>query len=272
MRKTYYRNLSSLSVSLLLGFSSLYSATALAAHSWEGPYMGAYVGGAVGDNKVSTDVGDITDVSYFASSANSDAVNHAGSYTAHPGSAIVGIQLGQNWVYKEIVYGVVFDYGALPLDSSDSTTELYPDGSGSFSTKTSMNTHWSFTLRGRVGYPTILRRWPSLLYVTGGMAIADVKVKNSFSDTASTAGVGESSHSQNQIGWTAGLGIELASSNNISVDLEYLYIQLPSVKTTGTISNTGGGFGIPVGSLNSTFSTTGKLRANLFKLGLNYRF
>lgn len=272
MRSKHHRSLPRISTSLLFTLCTIQSATVLAAPSWEGFYLGGYVGGAVAENKVSTDVGGVNDISYFSTTDNSESVEHAGSYTKNPGSAIVGIEAGHDWLYNNMVYGIVLDYGALPLSSSEKENRAYPDGSGNYTIKTSMKTDWSFTLRGRVGYPSQVKRWPSLLYVTGGLAMANVEMKNRFSDTTGTAGAGESSFTENKIGWTAGVGMEILSADNLSVDLEYLYIQLPSAKTTGTISNTGGGFGIPVGSLNSIFATEGKLRANLFKLGLNYRF
>lgn len=128
-----------------------------------------------------------------------------------------------------------------------------------------------FTLRGRLGYEVPLR-WPTLFYVTGGMAVTQLKVNNSYSDNSAFGGIGASSFSNNQIGWTAGLGLELLAYDNLSVDLEYSYVHVPSVSTTSTISNTQGGFGIPAQSLISPFSTNASFHASLLKLGVNYRF
>ena len=97
-------------------------------------------------------------------------------------------------------------------------------------------------------------------------------MNNNFSDSTASAGAGGTDTSQNQIGWTLGAGIDLASFSHTTLDLEYLYVNVPSVKTTSSIYNSAGGFGIPAQSMNSPFSTTGKFHANLFKIALNYRF
>jgi outer membrane immunogenic protein len=113
---------------------------------------------------------------------------------------------------------------------------------------------------------------PSFAYLTGGMAMTQLKVSNSFNDNSALAGAGSSHTSQNQIGWTAGAGIEVAVRDHVSVDFEYLYVRVPSVKTMGSISNAEAGFGIPPLSMNSPFSTSADFNANIFKIGLNYRF
>jgi opacity protein-like surface antigen len=58
----------------------------------------------------------------------------------------------------------------------------------------------------------------------------------------------------------------------VYVDLEYLYVSVPSVRTTDSIANTQGGFGIPEQSMISSISSTTNFHANVFKIGLNYRF
>lgn len=262
---------------LLISFSMLASVVVLAATpKWQGPYVGAYLGGGLGNHHASTNVGTVTNTSYFLTSADINAVNNAGTSVKNPISAIAGIQAGHDWVRKHMVYGIAFDYSLLSLSSSkDVNNVTYPDNSDTYSVHTSMRTNWLFTLRGRLGHQTILhwpKSWPSLLYITGGMAIAQLKVNNNFSDSSPYAGAGGSSPSKNEIGWTAGTGIELASFDHASVVLEYLYVNMPSIKTTSYISNTAGGFGIPIQSQTSPFSTTGHFHTNLLKIGFNYRF
>ncbi len=240
--------------------------------TWQGPYVGAYLGGGFGNNHVSTNAGSVTGTSYFTTSADINAVTNAGTWTKDPSTVIAGIQAGHDWVWKQMVYGVALDYSALPLSSSSTTNNIYPDNPNQYSVDTSMQTNWLFTLRGRLGYQTMLLPLPNFIYLTGGMAMANLKVKNGFTDNAALVGAGNSSTSQNQIGWTAGAGIEIATLDHLSVELEYLYVSVPSIKTPGSISNTEGGFGIPAQSLTNPFSTTANFHANLFKIGLNYRF
>jgi outer membrane immunogenic protein len=247
--------------------------------TWQGPYVGVYLGEGFGSHRTSTDAGTVvTDAdtdsitSYFVTSDDINAVNNAGRLNKNPNAVIAGIEAGQNWAWKKLVYGVALDYGTLPLSSSNNVNNMtYPDNSDQYSIHTTMRTNWLFTLRGRLGYQTLLH-WPTLIYATGGMALTQLKVSNDFSDNSSFAGAGESYNNSNEIGWTLGAGIELALSNHLSADLEYSHIGLPSVRTTGSISNTQGGFGIPTNSMTNPFSTTGQFQANLLKVGLKYRF
>lgn len=264
-RKTVY-------VFASLLFSFLLPASVLATpFTWQGPYVGVYIGGGFGNNRLSTNAGSVTDTSYFTTTANINAVNNTGTWTKNPDTAIVGIQAGHDWVCKQMVYGVVVDYGTLHLSSSRTETNTFPNNIDQYSLHTTMRTNWLFTLDGKLGYQTRLYL-PSLFYFTGGMAITQLKVSNIFNDNSALVGAGDSSHSQNEIGWTAGIGLEVAIFENISLNVEYKYINVPSVKTTSFISNTQEGFGIPLQSFNSSFATTGTFYANIFKIGLNYRF
>ncbi len=239
---------------------------------WQGSYLGAYLGGGFGNSDLTTHTGTVTSTSYFITTADINAVNYAGTSGNNLNTVIAGVQAGHDWVWKQMLYGVVMDYGMLSLNSTNRVNgNTYPDNSDQYSIFTSLRTNWLFTLRGRLGYLVTLR-WPSVLYLTGGMAMTQLKVKNNFSDNSSYVGTGGNTTSQNQLGWTAGAGIELLTWEHASVDLEYLYVSIPSVKTTSSISNTAGGFGVPVQSLTSSFSTKGELYTSLLKVALNYRF
>lgn len=238
---------------------------------WQNPYVGVYLGGGFGNNHVSTNTGSDTNTSYFTTSADINAVNSAGGWQKEPNAMIMGLQMGHDWIWNQMAYGVALDYGTLPLSSSSTVNSTYPDNSDKYSIGTSISTNWLFTLRGKLGYPKMLK-YPSLFYLTGGMALTKLKVSHHFNDNSSLAGAGVSDSAQNQIGWTIGAGIDVAAFKHTSVNLEYLYIDMPSIKTTSSISNTQAGFGIPEQSLISPFSTQGKFYANLLKIGLNYRF
>lgn len=253
--------------------SLFFTASAMAEQTspWSGPYIGAYLGAGIGNNKVSTNVGGVSDTSYFTTTADVNAVNNAGSYNKNPSAMIAGIQFGQDWAYKKMVYGVVFDFSSLSLNSSQHSNATYPDSTDQYSLSTSMKTNWLLTLRARLGYQVKLH-WPALLYATGGMAITRLQVENDFSDTSALSGVGSSQTANNQIGWTLGAGLEFALKPHVSAMLEYDYVDVPSVKTTGLIYNSAAGFGPSLHSLTNTFATTGQFHANLIKIGLNYRF
>ncbi|MDX1902358.1 MAG: outer membrane beta-barrel protein [Gammaproteobacteria bacterium] len=264
-------NLRYLLPTLLLTFFST-SQAAAETSPWQGPYVGIYLGGAYGYNHASTDVGSVSSSSYFTTAADINAANSAGTFTHNPSTLIVGIDAGHDWVCKQMVYGFAVDFSTLPLNSSSTVTNTYSGSSDQYTVFTSMSTNWLFTFRGRVGYQTTFYDKPSLLYLTGGMAMTELKVNNNFSDNAALAGTGGKSTSENQIGWTGGAGIELLSFAHTSVNIEYLYVYIPSVKTNSSISNSAAGFGIPPGSLSNSFSTSGQFHTSLLKVGLNYRF
>lgn len=255
-------------VVLTLSMSSSIFATSF---PWQGPYAGIFLGGGYGNNHLSSNAGSVSDTSFFTTPVDITAVNQAGTWTQNPNSLIGGFQAGHDWTCKGLLYGVVLDYSWLPLSASKVTTGTYPDSGDSYTVTTSLRTNWLFTLRGRIGYQTMMYL-PSLLYITGGMALTQLKVSNHFTDQSAFAGSGGSSLSKNQIGWTEGVGVEVGVWRHLSMNLEYLYMSVPSVTTNANIENTEGGFGIPTGSMGSTFSTKANFHANLFKLGLNYRF
>lgn len=259
---------------ILLFFSMIISLTSSAAtlSYWQRPYFGAYLGHGFGSSHNTTNTGTVTDTSYFPTILDSHAINQAGAFSDNPNATTVGIEAGHDWIWKQWVYGVVFDYGSFTFGSSKAVNNvMYPDNTDTYSVSTSVSTHGLFTLRGRLGWSLDLKI-PALFYLTGGAAMTQLKVSNQFSDNSALAGMAASTAYQNKLGWISGAGIEIAAFKNISFALEYLYLHVPSVKTSTTISNTTDGFGIPPDSLTSPFSTTGQFHASLVKLELNYRF
>ena len=103
--------------------------------------------------------------------------------------------------------------------------------SNGFTVNSSVSSDWLITLRPRVGFAA--NNW--LVYVTGGLAVANLKSNFSFTDTF--AGATESaSISKTKAGWTVGVGTEYALMNGWSVKAEYLYVDLGSENTTSSES------------------------------------
>ena len=107
---------------------------------------------------------------------------------------------------------------------------------------------WLATARGRLGFAA--DQW--LIYGTAGGAFGDVKM-------AVPGPVAFSGQSVTRAGWAAGAGIEYGFASNWSVKAEYLHIDLGSA-TCG------------VGNCSITSAANVPLRAELFRVGLNYRF
>jgi opacity protein-like surface antigen len=68
--------------------------------------------------------------------------------------------------------------------------------------------NWTSSLRGRVGYDA----GAFMPYLTAGLAIA-----------GGTASDGPDDSTQVHFGWTAGAGVEVAATEQISIDLQYRY-------------------------------------------------
>jgi outer membrane immunogenic protein len=110
-------------------------------------------------------------------------------------------------------------------------------------------------VRPRLGY--ITGSW--LFYVTGGLALADVKLKTAYSDSNGNAISNDLSHTN--AGWTVGAGLGYAFHRNWSVKAEYLYADLGSITATAALPNNIG-----------TVSSQGKARTNIVRAGIDYHF
>jgi outer membrane immunogenic protein len=151
-----------------------------------------------------------------------------------PKGALAGLTAGYNFQTGTWVWGAEGDIDYSGMKGSTACTS----GAGTCETKNS----WLGTARARLGYAG----WNNWLpYITGGAAIGDIKADN-----------GVNSASKTRLGWTAGLGVEYAMLSSWSVKLEYLYVDLGKFDV-----NSGAGTPDDV-----------SLKANLVRLGVNYRF
>ncbi len=128
------------------------------------------------------------------------------------------------------------------------------------------------TARGRIGWTENCFLW----YVAGGVAWGRVESNYAFQVTQTGGTVNfptlpfAASASTTKTGWTVGGGVEstmswLGLSDRWSSKFEYLYVDL------GSIANT---FSIPVNGTAGTytFSSSSKIRDNIVRFGVNYRF
>jgi len=121
------------------------------AFSWDGPYVGAKIGGGVGTES--------DDLSTIIIGAAADSFSLSG-FTA-------GVYAGNNWQANDLVFGLEgeLDYTGL----SGSHQFQYEPGDTPFYTGTlSFATDWQAFLKGRLGIP--LDR--ALLYTTAGIGLA----------------------------------------------------------------------------------------------------
>lgn len=151
-----------------------------------------------------------------------------------------GGQIGYNWQF-----GNFLGFGNLVLG-----VETDIQGSGINDDRTTafnQKIDWFGTARGRVGLAT----GSVLTYFTGGFAYGNVKTN--FIDSVTPGN--SLSLNNTRTGWTVGSGVEAALGGNWTGKIEYLYLDLGNQNgvTTG---------GDVLGS---------DVRANIFRVGLNYR-
>ncbi len=227
------------------------------AKDWTGAYVGANAGYVWGDadTRTSTQAG-----TYFAGSSVS-AVNSSGVAKVHPDGFTGGAQAGFNWQSGNVVFGVEGDFDAYDLNESRTVTTLYPAFAPStFTLHQAVNADWLLTLRPRVGYAAN----NLLAYVTGGLAVTELKNSNSFSDTFGLGAAESSSASKTKYGWALGAGLEYAVTSNWSAKAEYLYTDFGSMTSSGVLTASG--------PSSAPFSHAADLNSSIVRIGVNYTF
>ncbi len=171
--------------------------------------------------------------------AKSDWTSAVTSGSTDPKGWLVGGTLGYNLQTGVWVWGLEGDIDWSNIKGS--TTGGTGVCSGALGCET--RNRWLATTRGRIGYA--FDRW--LPFITGGAAFGDVKM-------SPNTGLSET---KTKVGWTVGGGLEYAFLSGWSAKAEYLYVDLG--KSTCSAAT-------------CLVDTDVTFRANLFRLGVNYRF
>ena len=221
-----------LAATTLIGFAAINAANAadlalkappppLVVDEWTGPYIGLNLGGSWGRSRTSYNDPDPAFVP-FTTSQHMDGVL---------GGAQVGynVQFNRTWLA-----GLEADFQGTGRRGSATfppITEIFGVPGIATTTVTTTGTltqkmPWFGTVRGRLGVE------PSsnvLLYVTGGLAYAQIKstVATSFiaiGPGGTATGALSSSINNDRTGWTAGAGAEWMFAKQWSAKVEYLYM------------------------------------------------
>ena len=201
-------------------------------------------------------------------------VTAAGQQSIDPSSVLGGLQAGYNWQTGSLVLGVEGDFDWMHLSGSASSGPVTYAccGPAAFVLTSQAHTDWLATARGRIGFAA--NNW--LFFATGGAALTDLHAGFAFTDDCgsfpATCGPPGSnaneavSLSSTKVGWTAGGGVEYGINQHWSVKAEYLYVDFSRVTGVGYLNPVVGG------SNNNPFTHTFDLKANIARLGVNYRF
>jgi outer membrane immunogenic protein len=232
--------------------------------SWTGFYVGGNVGAAWVDPRLNTT---LTTCGLCVFNPVFDprdlaAINAAGSPNLNSTNFTGGVQVGYNYQIGSVVFGIEGDFESFHSNKSQTIVGPFLGGPGNFFTvSTSSSTDWLATVRGRIGFLAL----PNLLlYGTGGLAITDIEVSNSYVDTFNPIATGSSSNNVTRAGWTVGGGAEYALDRNWSVKAEYLYLDFGTVSTTMTVTR--------AGTTPSPVTTSDRFTAQIGRAGVNYKF
>jgi outer membrane immunogenic protein len=245
------------------------------AYDWTGFYAGLNIGGVWGRSDPNTTIG-CPATGYFCTPAlfttNGPQIAGLASGSKNSIGFTGGAQVGYNWQVGNIVYGLEGDFGAFHLQGSTGGTALYSTGAPgrSFNVGTSYQTDWLATARGRLGWA--LSNF--LLYGTGGLALTELKVSNSFMDDIVVPGVASgaiesASDSAVRVGWTVGAGAEWALSSHWAIKAEYLYADFGErITATGTVVNPGTAYA----GRSNPIATSANVTAQIARVGVDYKF
>jgi outer membrane immunogenic protein len=211
-------------------------------YSWAGSYLGANAGAVWSNTDITWTRGD-TGLGIAVTNAATGSLEKSG-FTG-------GGQLGYNFQSGQFVYGFETDINYTDISGSR-ISHLAPPFVNNM--VTTVESKWLGTVRGRLG--AAFDR--TLIYVTGGLAVANVK----YSDSIGTTNIETNSSDTPRAGWTVGGGIEWAFAGPWSVKAEYLYVDLGNETYHGLSSS--------IGFTNVTLDH--RLRENIARAGINYRF
>ncbi|MBX9773147.1 MAG: porin family protein [Xanthobacteraceae bacterium] len=178
-------------------------APVVVAPSWAGFYIGVHAGVAW-NHAAFAEVGD--------NAGNTErAPRGVEFWKPHRAGFAGGGQIGYNFQSGSVVYGLEADFSG--VSNKYSTTVVTPGFNSTVNVSTQLN--WMATVRGRLGVTLS----PTLLYVTGGLAVAHFK--DSWGSIF--APVPEYVSNKTRTGWTVGGGVEHMFARNWTAKIEALY-------------------------------------------------
>lgn len=229
---------------------------------WTGFYVGANVGYSWGDaDRTNETLTSAAGVALFANTGGFDMTGVIG-----------GGQIGYNWRSTNWVFGLEADIqysGQKGTENficptgicSPTTGALLVIPGAAVNGTLDQKLRWFGTLRPRAG---ILVTPSTLIYGTGGLAYGAVRSNLTLATVVTPANV--LSNTTTKAGWTLGAGVETVLTQNWTVKLEYLYVDLGTVSGsfTTTFPALGGGF------LGASYRS--RITDNIIRIGANYRF
>ncbi len=253
------------SAALLALASIAGAASAQSDKPWDGFYAGVNAGGARNSACINSVVN--------GAAMDSASVAAFSSRYCPSGGIVGGVQIGENFQAKRLVWGVGADLDAWSAKDNKASLKYGgaapPPGTYAFSGKLTPN---DFAIIGpRIGYAGDL--W--LPYLRGGVIVTTGSHNSTLSYTPAGATKSTASFSGGQnfktTGWAAGAGTEIGLNGAWSITAEFLHVNLgkgsnSTTTCSGSAPACAAFSGISLGSTHDRFT------ANVFRVGINYWF
>jgi outer membrane immunogenic protein len=175
-----------------------------------------------------------------------------------PEGGMIGGTVGYNWQFGRALVGIEADFDW--ADINDARFLDLPTAGPLVRTSARQSIDFFGTVRGRLGG---LLTDQFLVFVTGGLAYANVKSDANIDEFFGVGRQFRASAEGIRYGWTVGAGAEWKFAPNWSLKGEYLYYDLGSYTIRGTQTN-------PVDADFATYSFT--TRGSVARAGINYQF
>ncbi len=252
-------------------------APVVAPWSWSGCYVGGTAGGAWQRLRTDLAVTNNPTAGYFLPPVI-PSVNASGSGPLDRSGFTGGGEVGCNWQTGQWVWGLEVDAESLSLKRNFGGQFFYPPpplaNGGPYFLTVSSSTDWMFTVRPRVG--VAFDR--ALLFVTGGLAVTNLKFNQAFAEPPFTPTPELATLSTTKLGWVVGGGLEYALGGGWTVKGEYLYARFNADSAVGQLVNAAGsGPGCPGTATSFTCGATftnnlSNLTVQIARAGINYKF
>ena len=231
---------------------------------WSGFYVGANAGVSWGDTSLDFDIEPGT-TGVVIPPADVTGLNAIAADDGNKSGFAGGAQAGFNWQFGSWVLGIETDYGFMDIDQHRTNTYqsmislpiVPPPPPTTYTVEQRVQSNWIWTVRPRIGYAS----GPWMFYVTGGLAMTEIDLETSITDSRVPPNSASNDEEEGKTGWTAGIGGAWAFSPNWSVKGEWLYADFGNVDAFATAGN---GF--------YRLESEGKVKANIIRLGVDYKF
>jgi len=181
--------------------------------------------------------------------------------SGQPSGGVAGGQMGFNWQMGRFVFGAEIDG-----QWSGQRAALASTCNPNCAALQEVNIKTFATGRGRFG---LAFDW-IMPYVTAGAAmvnVSDAMVVTAGGLTGRVEGLSGTS-----LGWTAGAGVDIALTSNLSARLEYLYLRVDDHSSTAPVPAQFISPGRGANGPSPVLTESGSFQDSIVRVGLNYRF